>query len=116
MDFHNLNESGSIVCAEEEAGFKFQYSNDFYGSGTFVARVTEAKNHCLTLDGDALDWQDYHLRRGNLEGLSKSAMAFFDQELRRYRSLVQLRGTLFRFDESADSHPLFSLLKWPSFG
>ncbi len=116
MEFENLNETGSIRAAgENETVFHFQYANDFYGSGTFVSHVLEIQNRSLELDVENLRWKDYHLRRGNLEGLSQSAKAFFGRELHRYRSLGELRGTLLRLDDSlVNRPPLLNFLRWRS--
>ncbi len=116
MDFENLNETGSISSAIEDDGlFLFQYANDFYGSGTFAGRILEIQNRPLELDLEDFRLRDYHLRRGNLEGLSQSARAFFGRELRRYRSLIELRGNLLRFDDPSTSRPPFlNFFRWRS--
>lgn len=114
MEFENLNETGSIQAANDnETVFHFQYANDFYGSGTFIAPVLEMGNSALELATDDLKWGDYHLRRGSLEGLAQSAKVFFSRELCRYSSLGELRGTLLRLDESIVNRPPFlSFLRW----
>ncbi|MGH9341475.1 MAG: hypothetical protein ACRD1R_18280 [Acidobacteriota bacterium] len=90
IHFRNLNESGSteLITANGPL-FSFEYSNLFYGSCTFIARVTEGLN-CLILDMDSVVLKNYDLRRGNLTGLEGSARIFFRRILSSYVSLGEL--------------------------
>lgn len=92
-----LNEKGTVCWRDSEAGvLEFRYSNQFCGSCRFLGRVIESPDRGLSFADEDLVWEDFSLRRGNSRVLYKNALVFFEQYLRRQRSVEKFHRQVSR--------------------
>ena len=90
MQFTDLNETARLEWVDaEDLTFRFEYSNRFYGSCTFVARVVKYHTHWI-LDRSSLSTEKHAVKRGELPGLLKLATIFLKRLLLRSPSLEAL--------------------------
>ena len=92
MGFERINEKGRIErIAQERPLFRFEYTNNFYGSCTFTARLVERKNQPLRLDAKSVSVETHEIKKGGLTRLLSAARVFFRTVLVHYSSLDQLQ-------------------------
>lgn len=83
-----LNENGTVRWRDADSGLlEFRYTSQFCGSCCFLGRVIESPERGLSFSEGDLIWEDFSLKRGNSRALYKNALVFFEQYLRRQRSV-----------------------------
>lgn len=93
MRFQNVNELGEITRVDNHVHlFRFEYTNGFYGSCTFLAEVRAGERGVLALEEESLSVEAYTLKQGTLSILLKLAKLFFKRKLAKYTQLTELRN------------------------
>jgi hypothetical protein len=90
VQFSNLNEEAKLEWVDvERLAFEFEYSNRFYGSCTFVAKLRSGRNRLL-LDQESLSAERFEVKRGSSAVLLSLSMIYLNHILINCRSLEDL--------------------------
>ncbi len=89
--FRNLNERGWIdKGALDPPLFRFEYTNNFYGSYSFTARISHRANNSIVLDESFITLEALDIKNGDSAAILSIAKTFFNRALSRCNSLGQL--------------------------
>ena len=92
LRFENLNERGWINKGVLDPPlFRFEYTNNFYGSCSFAARITHRANNSLVLDESFITLEGRDIKNGDSAAILGIAKTFFNRALSRCNSLGQMK-------------------------